>query len=92
MNDKIRLGLFAASAIAALSLSACKTTDEAAQDSAPPAAEAAPAPTDAVKTQTVASPEEGGAVSRAPMAATGSPSFRRSSEPALILSAITGVF
>ena len=28
-----------------------------------------PAPTDAVKTQTVASPEEGGAVSRAPMAA-----------------------
>ena len=44
MNDKIRLGLFAASAIAALSLSACKTTDEAAQDSAPPAAEAAPAP------------------------------------------------
>lgn len=47
INDKIRLGLFAASAIAALSLSACKTTDEAAQDSAPPAAEAAPAPTDA---------------------------------------------
>ena len=45
MNNNIRLGLFAVSTIAVLSLAACKTTDEATQDSAP-AAEAAPAPTD----------------------------------------------
>jgi len=44
MNNKIRLGLLAVSAIAVLSLSACKT-DEASQDSAPPAAQAAPADT-----------------------------------------------
>ena len=43
MNNNIRLGLFAVSTIAVLSLAACKTTDEATQDSAP-AAEAAPAP------------------------------------------------
>ena len=47
MNNNIRLGLFAVSTIAVLSLAACKTTDEATQDSTPPPApEAAPAPTD----------------------------------------------
>ena len=45
MNNNIRLGLLAVSTIAVLSLAACKTTDEATQDSTPPPApEAAPAP------------------------------------------------
>jgi len=43
MNNNIRLGLFAVSAIAVLSLAACKTTDDMSQENAP-AAEAAPAP------------------------------------------------
>ena len=42
MNNKIRLGLFAVSAIAALSLAACKTTDDMPQDSTPPAAQSTP--------------------------------------------------
>ena len=43
MNNNIRLGLFALAAIGTLSLAACKTTDQASQETAPPAAQAAPA-------------------------------------------------
>lgn len=46
MNNTLRLGLFAASALAVLSLAACKTTDDMSQDSAPAAQPAPPAPTD----------------------------------------------
>ena len=46
MNNTLRLGLFAASALAVLSLAACKTTDDMSQDSAPTAEPAPPAPTD----------------------------------------------
>jgi hypothetical protein len=45
MNNNIRIGLLAASAIAALSLAACKTTDDMSQDTAPQAAPTAPADT-----------------------------------------------
>ena len=44
MNNNIRLGLLAVSTIAVLSLAACKTTDEATQDSTPPPADTSATP------------------------------------------------
>ena len=41
MNNNIRIGLLAVSAAAALSLFACKTTDDMSQDTTPQAAPAA---------------------------------------------------
>ena len=40
MNNNLRLGLLAVSAIAVLSLAACKTTDDMSQDTSPQAAPA----------------------------------------------------
>jgi hypothetical protein len=70
MTSNIRLGLFAVSAFALLSLAACKT-DDAAQESAPPAAQATPTETGTPPADDTGMPAP--ASSAAPAADTGTP-------------------